>query len=43
MSDESMDENLEMDQDMKNIIFNCEEILSNIELDINISLFDDLY
>ena len=42
MNGESIDD-VELDQDMKDIINNCEEILTNIELDIAISLFDELY
>lgn len=36
MSDESMDDQLDMDPEMKEILYNCEEILTNIELDLNI-------
>lgn len=43
MSDHSLDGNSEMNSHMKDIIFNIEEIMSNIELDLNIQVFDELY
>jgi len=43
MSEHSLEDNMELDSDMRDIISNCKEILSNTQLDIDVHLFDDLY
>jgi len=43
MSEHSLEDNMELDSDMRDIISNCKEILSNTQLDIDVHLFEDLY